>query len=143
MTSNPRALDVACAVLDQLTPELRQNIRDRGTECLEKLRALQTELGGRITGIQGTGLLFSVALDGNRFKSYGTQSIEEHMRIHGINVIHGGPNSLRFTPHFRITSEEIDLMVDATREALLKGPVRVTGTDTVTVTATASAAVAA
>jgi acetylornithine/succinyldiaminopimelate/putrescine aminotransferase len=124
MTSNPRALDVACAVLDLLTPELRQNIRDRGAECLEKLHALQAELGGRITGIQGTGLLFSVALDGNRFKSYGTQSIEEYMRIHGINVIHGGPNSLRFTPHFRITSAEIDLMIDATREALLKGPVK-------------------
>ncbi|MGK2927611.1 MAG: hypothetical protein ACSLE2_18515, partial [Lysobacterales bacterium] len=74
---------------------------------------------------------------------YGTQSIEEYMRINGINVIHGGPNSLRFTPHFRITSEEIDLMIDATREALLKGPVKVTGTDTVTVTTTASAAVAA
>jgi len=124
MTSNPRALDVACAVLDFLTEELRQNIRDRGAECVEKLRALQAELGDRITSVQGTGLLFSVGLDGSRFKSYGSQSIEEYMRIHGINVIHGGTNSLRFTPHFRMTSEEIDLMVDATRQALLRGPVK-------------------
>jgi len=126
MTSNPRALDVACVVLDILTDDLRQNIRDRGQECLEKLQALQEELGDRITGIQGTGLLFSVGLDGSRFKSYGTDSIEEYMRIRGINVIHGGENSLRFTPHFRITSEEVDLLVGATREALLNGPVKAT-----------------
>ena len=124
MTSNPRALDVACAVLDFLDDELRQNIRDRGRECVEKLRALQKDLGDRITGIQGTGLLFSVGLDGSRFKAYGSQSIEEYMRIRGINVIHGGENSLRFTPHFRMTSEEVDLLIGATREALLKGPVK-------------------
>lgn len=133
MTANPRALDVACVVLDNLTEELRQNIRDRGRECVEKLRELQDELGDRITGIQGTGLLFSVGLDGSRFKSYGSQSIEEYIRIRGVNVIHGGENSLRYTPHFRMTSEEVDLLVDATREALLKGPVK----------ATASAAAAA
>ena len=124
MTSNPRALDVACAVLDFLTDDLRQNIRDRGRECAEKLLALQEEMDGRITGIQGTGLLFSVGLDGTRYKAYGSQSIEEYMRIRGINVIHGGENSLRFTPHFRMTSEEIDLLIGATREALLKGPVK-------------------
>jgi acetylornithine/succinyldiaminopimelate/putrescine aminotransferase len=124
MTANPRALDVACAVLDILDDELRRNIRERGAECLEKLHALAAEMGDRITGIQGTGLLFSIGLDGSRFKAYGTDSIEEYMRWHGINVIHGGENSLRFTPHFRITSEEVDLMMDATREALLKGPVK-------------------
>jgi acetylornithine/succinyldiaminopimelate/putrescine aminotransferase len=124
MTANPRAMDIGCAVLDSLTPELRENIRLRGQECLDKLRALQAELGDRITGVQGTGLLFSVALDTSRFKSYGTDSLEEYIRIRGVNVIHGGENSLRFTPHFRMTSEEVDLLVDATREALLKGPVK-------------------
>jgi 4-aminobutyrate aminotransferase-like enzyme len=124
MTANPRAMDIGCAVLDSLTPQLRENIRLRGQECLDKLRDLQAELGDRITGVQGTGLLFSVALDTSRFKSYGSDSIEEYIRIRGVNVIHGGENSLRFTPHFRMTSEEVDLLVDATREALLKGPVK-------------------
>src|SRR5690606_23605787 len=32
MTSNPRALDTACAVLSKVTPELRTNIRERGAE---------------------------------------------------------------------------------------------------------------
>jgi acetylornithine/succinyldiaminopimelate/putrescine aminotransferase len=124
MTSCPRALDVACAVLEALTPELRRNVEDRGQEALRKMRALEEELGGRVTGVQGTGLLFSVGLDGNRFKSYGKDSLEEYMRFNGINVIHGGENSLRFTPHFGITSEEIDLLVDATRDAVLNGPIK-------------------
>ena len=37
MTTNPRALETAIAVLDQITPELRQNIRERGVELVEKL----------------------------------------------------------------------------------------------------------
>lgn len=44
------------------------------------------------------------------------------MRERGINVIHGGANSLRFTPHFAINEAETDLLVAHVREALLKGP---------------------
>ncbi len=124
MTSNPRALDVACAVLEGLTAELRRNIVERGDELVAKLKAMQEELDGRITGVQGTGLLFSVELDSSRYKSFGADSIEEYMRFHGLNVIHGGQNSLRFTPNFDLSSEEADLIVEATRQALLKGPVK-------------------
>jgi 4-aminobutyrate aminotransferase-like enzyme len=41
MTTNPRAMDVACAVLDMLTPALRENIRERGREFLDKLEKLK------------------------------------------------------------------------------------------------------
>jgi acetylornithine/succinyldiaminopimelate/putrescine aminotransferase len=125
MTTNPRSLDVACAVLESLTQELRQNIRDKGAQFLVRLQKLQQELGGRITSVQGTGLLFSTELDGKRYKSHGADSIEEYMRLHGVSVIHGGENSLRFTPHFNISTEEMELMIDATRDALLKGPMKV------------------
>jgi hypothetical protein len=37
-------------------------------------------------------------------------------------VIHGGVNSLRFTPTFNVTSQEIDLLVSMVRRALLEGP---------------------
>jgi len=111
MTTNPRALEVACAVLAQLTPELRANIRLRGRQALDKLRALQGELGPDvITAVQGTGLLFSCEL-APRFKCYGTGSIEQWLREHGIGVIHGGKNSLRFTPHFAISEAELELMI--------------------------------
>ena len=121
MTTNPRAMDVAVAVLDCLTPELRANIRARGRECVQKLEALQAELGGLITKVQGTGLLFSCELSDD-FKCYGANSTEEFMREHGLGVIHGGVNSLRFTPHFGIESDEIDLIVAHVRRALLEGP---------------------
>jgi acetylornithine/succinyldiaminopimelate/putrescine aminotransferase len=121
MTSNPRALDVACVVLDMLTPEIRQNIRARGRQFIEKLEALKAELPGYITKVQGTGLLFSCELS-PEFKCYGAGSTEEWMREHGYGVIHGGTNSLRFTPHFAITEAEVNLLVAGVRQALVNGP---------------------
>ncbi|KFN44929.1 aminotransferase class III-fold pyridoxal phosphate-dependent enzyme [Arenimonas oryziterrae] len=121
MTTNPRAMDIAAVVLDSLTPELRANIRNKGTEFLDKLNKLKDELGGLITKVQGTGLLFSCELDPS-FKCYGAGSTEEFLRERGLGVIHGGVNSLRFTPHFGITSEEVDLMISHVRIGLLQGP---------------------
>jgi acetylornithine/succinyldiaminopimelate/putrescine aminotransferase len=121
MTTNPRAMDVACAVLENLSPEIRQNIRERGLEFLRKFEALARELPGFITKVQGTGLLFSCELS-PEFKCFGSGSTEEYLREHGIGVIHGGTNSLRFTPYFGIRSEEVDLVVEAVRQALVQGP---------------------
>ncbi|MCE5231734.1 MAG: aminotransferase class III-fold pyridoxal phosphate-dependent enzyme [Mizugakiibacter sp.] len=121
MTTNPRALEVACATLGMLTPEVRANIRARGREFVDKLGKLKDELGGLITKVQGTGLLFSCEL-APEFKCFGADSIEEYMRERGIGVIHGGANSLRFTPHFGIGGEEVDLIVEHVRQALLHGP---------------------
>ena len=121
MTANPRALDVACATLALLTPALRANIRHQGRAFLDRLNALKDELPGLIIKVQGTGLLFSCELHPD-FKCYGVGSTEEFMRERGIGVIHGGVNSLRFTPHFAITDAEAELVVAQLREALLKGP---------------------
>lgn len=121
MTTNPRALDVACAVLQQITPEVRENIRLRGREALERLEALRAESGGMITRVQGTGLLFSCEL-ASQFKCYGAGSTEEWLRERGIGVIHGGVNSLRFTPAFTITSEELEMVVGMVKRALTEGP---------------------
>jgi len=126
MTANPRALDVACSVLEMLTTEVRENIRARGREFIERLNKLKTELPGYITKVQGTGLLFSCEL-APEFKCYGTGSTEEWLREHGQGVIHGGVNSLRFTPHFNVGADEVDLLIDGVRQALLEGP-RASGT---------------
>ena len=121
MTTNPRSLDVACAVLAQITPELRANIRTRGAEALAMLEALKAETGGLITKVQGTGLLFSCELAPG-FKGYGTGSTEEWLRERGLGVIHGGANSLRFTPHFAVGRDELELMVALVKRGLLEGP---------------------
>src|SRR5690606_26328865 len=80
MTTNPRALDVACATLGMLTPQVRRNIRERGAQAVQKLEALKAELGGLITKVQGTGLLFSCEL-APQFKCYGAGSTEEWLRM--------------------------------------------------------------
>ena len=82
---------------------------------------LKAELPGYITKVQGTGLLFSCEL-APAFKCYGAGSTEEWMREHGYGVIHGGANSLRFTPHFNVGADEVDLLVDGVRRALVEGP---------------------
>ena len=122
MTANPRALDVACAVLEHIDDNLRQNIRERGREFVTRLEALASETSGAITAVQGTGLLVSCELDPAIYTCYGAGSIEEYLRLRGIGVIHGGAHSLRFTPPFAITSAEIDLVIDALRDALANGP---------------------
>ena len=108
--------------MSQLTPELRKNIVERGKELVEKLTRLADELDGAITKVQGTGLLLSCELD-ERYKCYGGGSTEEYLRKQGLGVIHGGVRSLRYTPTFTMSSAEVDLVVERTRDALLHGPV--------------------
>lgn len=122
MTSNPRALDVAVTVLENVTPAIRENIRLRGRQLVDGLERLAGELGDAITRVQGTGLLLSCELS-PRYKCYGADSTEEYLRRNGLGVIHGGTNSLRFTPYFLMSESEVDLVVDRTRDALVNGPV--------------------
>ncbi|MCX6128500.1 MAG: aminotransferase class III-fold pyridoxal phosphate-dependent enzyme [Proteobacteria bacterium] len=123
MTTNPRALDVACAVLDSVSPELRKNIRQKGLELLEQFRKLKLEFPGVVTDATGTGLLCALHLNPEGYKVVGLNGIETWLRMHGLGVIHGGKNALRFTPHFNLSSQEIELMIGKIREALRRGPV--------------------
>ncbi len=123
MTANPRAMDIAATVLRQLTSELRENIRRRGAEFVAELERLAERMPGRITKVQGTGLLFSCEVS-SEYRAYGANSLEEYLRLRGIGVIHGGENSLRFTPHFAIDEEEIALVVNAVADALENAPRR-------------------
>jgi acetylornithine/succinyldiaminopimelate/putrescine aminotransferase len=121
MTTNPRSLDIAVAVLESITPELRENIRKRGKQIVAGFAALADETDGAVTKAQGTGLLVSCELD-ERFKIFGTDSTEDYLRKIGLAVIHGGARSLRYTPVFDIGEKEVDLIVALTKEAILHGP---------------------
>jgi len=122
MTTNPRALDIAVAVLDSFGPERRKNICTRGQELVKRLAQLADATNGGITSVQGTGLLLSCELH-SRYKVYGANSIEEYLRKNGLGVIHGGEHSLRYTPVFDLGAREVSLIVDLTKDALLNGPV--------------------
>ena len=120
MTTNPRALETAAAVLDNITPELRKNIRERGIEFVEKLNMLANEFPEYVVKVQGTGLLCSIELKPDILPVIGFDAVEPWCRRRGLGVIHGGKNALRFTPHFWITSEEIDLIIAVVREAIIE-----------------------
>jgi acetylornithine/succinyldiaminopimelate/putrescine aminotransferase len=119
MTTNPRALETAVAVLDRITPELRRNIRDKGVEFVDKLNILAEEFPEYITLVQGTGLLCSAELRPDVLPVVGFGAVEPWCRKRGLGVIHGGKNALRFTPHFAITSQEIDLIIGIVRESII------------------------
>ena len=118
MTTNPRALETAISVLDRITPELRNNIKERGSEFVSKLEKLAKEYPDAIMSVQGTGLLLCAELHPEDLPVIGFGCVEEWCRENGLGVIHGGQNALRFTPHFAITSAEIDLIIDILRDCL-------------------------
>jgi len=113
MTANPRALEVGCAVLDSVDDALRQNVRRRGDELLRELEQLADEHPDLITSVHGTGLMVCAELDPRHCKVTGRDGLEERLRRDGIAMIHGGRNGLRFTPHFGITSAEIELIIES------------------------------
>lgn len=118
MTTNPRALDVAVAVLDGLTPELRQNIQERGRQFVTGLETLQGRFPGIVQTVQGTGLLCSAEMDPDRMPVVGFDGLEMWCRQHGLGLIHGGQNAIRLTPHFAITEAEVQLVIDKLGEGI-------------------------
>jgi acetylornithine/succinyldiaminopimelate/putrescine aminotransferase len=120
MTGNPRAMDVACAVLDALTEDTRRNIRERGRDFITKFEALAAEFPGAIESVVGTGLMVCTMLNPSRYRVLGDGGFEQFMRTHGIEMIHGGDTGLRFTPSFDITREEIALIVSVVRQGLVE-----------------------
>jgi acetylornithine/succinyldiaminopimelate/putrescine aminotransferase len=111
MTTNPRAMEVACAVLDSITEELRQNIRDRGKEFVAGFEQLAKEFPGSIDRVVGTGLMVCALLNPQKYVVVGEGGFEQWLRVNGCEMIHGGDHGLRFTPAFDITSAEVDMIV--------------------------------
>jgi acetylornithine/succinyldiaminopimelate/putrescine aminotransferase len=118
MTGNPRAMDVACAVLDAVTDDLRANIRERGRELRIAFERLAQEFPGAIDRVVGTGLMVSAMLNPARYRVLGDGGFEQYLRTNGIEMIHGGETGLRFTPPFDITRDEIDLIASVVRRGL-------------------------
>ncbi|RPJ72257.1 MAG: aminotransferase class III-fold pyridoxal phosphate-dependent enzyme, partial [Acidobacteria bacterium] len=108
---------------DAITDDLRANIRERGAELRASLAALSDDFPGAIAEVVGTGLMVSAMLNPARYRVLGEGGLEEYLRTHGIEMIHGGEAGLRFTPPFDITSEEIQLIVSVVRAALAEASV--------------------
>jgi acetylornithine/succinyldiaminopimelate/putrescine aminotransferase len=107
MTTNPRALEVAIATMEQLDIPTRSNIVTSGKLFLEKLQNFG-EKYQNVGDVKGTGLLLSMELD----PKFDVLEVEMALRQNGLNVIHGGKNALRFTPWFKLNEPEMDLMIE-------------------------------
>ena len=114
MTANPRACEVVSTIIKSLSHEkahVRQNIRSMGDYAVSEFRKLQSKYPAAITNVTGTGLLYAVHLDVNTYPVVAVAGAEYWLRTQGVGVIHGGENALRFTPHFEVTKDEIDIQV--------------------------------
>jgi acetylornithine/succinyldiaminopimelate/putrescine aminotransferase len=120
MTGNPRACAVCTAVLNQITPDFRKGVVEKGKYVLKKYEELRKELPNAIDHVSGTGLLYAVKLNEKHLTVVASDGVEMSLRRMGVNVIHGGTNALRFTPNLDITFEEIDMQVDHVRKALVQ-----------------------
>lgn len=119
MTAHPRGLEIGTEVLAHFTPELRAQIVRAGSTFRAGLEALQRDHADVVREVTGTGLLLALWLD-ERVPVLGFEGLETWCRHHGVNVIHGGTNALRFTPHFGITDAEITLVLDVLRAGIAR-----------------------
>lgn len=118
MTGNPRGLAVVTSVLESITDDTRRNIRERGREFLDKLTGLKMDYPHLITTVSGCGLLVAIGLHPVPAPVQGAHGIGLEIKRRGINFVPGGRNGIRLTPHFAITSREVDLIVDTIRDVL-------------------------
>jgi 4-aminobutyrate aminotransferase-like enzyme len=117
MTTNPRALDIATAVLTEVQ-DVRQNITEMGKYFQNGLKQLTKKHPDVLDRVSGTGLLVAAHLK-PQFKAYGdASSLESVCRKNGLGVIHGGKNALRFTPYFYLKEVESDMLMEVLDESI-------------------------
>jgi acetylornithine/succinyldiaminopimelate/putrescine aminotransferase len=109
MCANPKALDIGLETLNRLDEEVSQNIVDQGHNFVRMLNDLKNRYPHIIEDVTGTGLLIAAHIN-DKYDVVGKNGLEITCRNNGLNVIHGGKNALRFTPHFLINENEIALI---------------------------------
>lgn len=109
MTGNPKALEIGCETLARVDSELTANIRERGEDFKRMLEEVADTFPKVATHVTGSGLLLALHICSDYTVDV-EKGLEYICRTNGLNVIHGGANALRFTPHFLITEEEIGLV---------------------------------
>ncbi len=119
MTAHPRAMAVGVQVLAELTPALRANIVSAGRALNARFEELVRAFPSAALEVTGTGLLVALWLDPATCPVLGDDGVEQWCRRHGLNVIHGGSNAVRLTPHFGITPDEVDLVARVLRAAIV------------------------
>ena len=103
---NPLACAAGLAVLDTIAAEgLLDHAREAGEHLERRVVALQHPL---VTGVRGAGLLRAVMLAGDH-----AASVAALARDAGFIVNPVAPDALRLAPPLVVTTDELDLFVDA------------------------------
>jgi L-lysine 6-transaminase len=93
---------------------LLDNARLTGRHLLRGLRALEAELGGRISNARGLGLLVAFDLPSAQMR---TRALRAFYDL-GLLVLPCGPRSIRFRPHLVLTPAEADEGLEIVRRGL-------------------------
>lgn len=109
MCANPKALDIGYETLNRLDTQVSKNIVVQGHNFANMLNHLKDIYPDIIEEVTGTGLLIAAHIN-KKYEVVGEDGLELRCRKQGLNVIHGGKNALRFTPHFLINENEIELV---------------------------------
>ena len=111
MAAHPRALAVMTACLAQMTPDVTRNVVARGRELRDALAAACGP--DKVRGVRGVGLLVAILLR----PGVAPHHVAHAFRVRGVHVV-PARDSVRFTPWFRTSREEVRLMARVTREVL-------------------------
>lgn len=117
MTGNPKALDIGYETLKRMDSSVIRNIQEKGVRFKQMLSQLHEEYPQLVTHVTGKGLLLALHID-PVWKVDAHRGLEYICRRNGLNVIHGGDNALRFTPHVLLQDTEITLIYHLLRKSL-------------------------
>ena len=109
MTGNPKALEIGYETLKRLDKQLITNIREKGKSFKNMLHEINVNFPDIVSHVTGSGLLLALHIKPEYIVDK-NKGLEYICRYNGLNVIHGGQNALRFTPHFLINNQEINLI---------------------------------
>lgn len=109
MTSNPKAMEMGLESLKRVDYNVISNIYTQGENFKKMLHRIRNKYPEISTSVTGSGLLIALHIN-KKYPVVSENGLEYLCRYNGLNVIHGGDNALRFTPHFLITKNEIELI---------------------------------
>jgi len=116
---NPLMCAVGISVITQLTaPGFLTDVMAKGEYLKSKLLELCTEFG--FDGERGEGLLRALIL--NRDIGPGLVEAARTMSPQGLLINSPRPNLLRFMPALNVSTQEIDLMIEALRTLIPQAP---------------------
>ncbi|MBW4470035.1 MAG: aspartate aminotransferase family protein [Stenomitos rutilans HA7619-LM2] len=113
---NPFACGVALSVCETIEREnLLSNVRDRGEQLREGLRAIAQKHPNHIAEVRGWGLINGLEIEAD--SPLTSSEIVKVTMANGLLLVPAGPKVVRFVPPLIVTEDEIDQALGAIEQA--------------------------